>query len=104
MHQTDLAAYVKSHPSSTIAGLVNHGLEYTAAKTTLPSDSFPGMVAQFTGAVRASAVSTTTTRTTTRCSPPAQRIARRRPLAPRCRGPRRSTDRKRPSPWMPARA
>ena len=46
MHQTDLAAYVKSHPSSTIAGLVNHGLEYTAAKTTLPSDSFPGMVAQ----------------------------------------------------------
>ena len=50
MHQTDLAAYVKSHPSSTIAGLVNHGLEYTAAKTTLPSDSFPGMVAQFTGA------------------------------------------------------
>lgn len=50
MHQTDLAGYVKSHPSSTIAGLVNHGLEYTAAKTTLPSDSFPGMVAQFTGA------------------------------------------------------
>ena len=50
MHQTDLAAYVKAHPSSTIAGLVNHGLEYTAAKTTLPSDSFPGMVAQFTGA------------------------------------------------------
>jgi hypothetical protein len=49
MHQTDLAWYVQSHPHSALAALVGGGVEYTNAKTTFPSDSFPGMVAQLTG-------------------------------------------------------
>ena len=49
LHQSDLAYYVKNHPRSALAALVNAGTEYTNAKTTFPSDSFPGMVAQFTG-------------------------------------------------------
>jgi hypothetical protein len=53
MHQSDLAAFVRTHPQSTMAGLVGHGLEFTHAQTTFPSDSFPGMVAQFTGATPA---------------------------------------------------
>ncbi len=50
MHQSDLAAYVAAHPQSALAALVAGGTSYTRAKTTFPSDSFPGMVAQFTGA------------------------------------------------------
>ncbi|MVU83447.1 sulfatase-like hydrolase/transferase [Nocardia sp. ET3-3] len=50
MHQADLAWYVKQHPNSTLAQLADNGDQYTNAKTTNPSDSFPGMVAQFTGA------------------------------------------------------
>lgn len=50
LHQSDLAWYVKTHPHSTMAELVDHGIDYTNAQTTNPSDSFPGMIAQFTGA------------------------------------------------------
>ncbi|NYG08645.1 hypothetical protein BJ986_003132 [Phycicoccus badiiscoriae] len=49
LHQSDLAYYVAQHPHSALAALVSHGIEYTHAKTTFPSDSFPGMVAQLTG-------------------------------------------------------
>jgi hypothetical protein len=49
LHETDLAWYVAHHPSSALARLVTHGVDYTRAQTTFPSDSFPGMVAQFTG-------------------------------------------------------
>ena len=49
LHQSDLAAYVAQHPRSHLAALVRGGTEYTHAQTTFPSDSFPGMVAQFTG-------------------------------------------------------
>ncbi|MFI8073886.1 alkaline phosphatase family protein [Streptomyces sp. NPDC086033] len=49
LHQTDLAWYVSRHPNSALARLVGGGVEYTHAKTTTPSDSFPGMVAQATG-------------------------------------------------------
>ena len=49
MHQQDLAWYVKTHPSSVLAGLYGHGLEYSSALTPFPSDSTPGMVAQVTG-------------------------------------------------------
>ena len=49
LHQTDLAYYVARHPSSALARLVDRGTEYTHARTTFPSDSFPGMVAQLTG-------------------------------------------------------
>lgn len=50
MHQADLAWYIKQHPNSTLAALAGDGDQYTGAQTTNPSDSFPGMVAQFTGA------------------------------------------------------
>src|SRR5882757_9588592 len=49
LHQSDLAYYVAVHPHSALADLVSNGTEYTHAKTTLPSDSFPGMIAQLTG-------------------------------------------------------
>jgi len=50
LHQTDLAWYVAQHPTSALANLVSDGVDYTKAQTTYPSDSFPGMVAQLTGA------------------------------------------------------
>ena len=49
LHQSDLAWYVQRHPSSALASLVSHGVEFTAAQTPVPSDSFPGMIAQATG-------------------------------------------------------
>jgi hypothetical protein len=49
LHQQDLAWYVRHYPSSTLASLVDHGLEYSNARTPIPSDSSPGMVAQVTG-------------------------------------------------------
>jgi hypothetical protein len=49
MHQQDLAWYVKTHPSSVLARLYGHGLEYSSALTPFPSDSSPGMTGQVTG-------------------------------------------------------
>ncbi|HEY5178411.1 MAG TPA: alkaline phosphatase family protein, partial [Dermatophilaceae bacterium] len=49
LHESDLAYYVAKHPNSALAKLETNGTNYTAAKTTFPSDSFPGMVAQLTG-------------------------------------------------------
>jgi hypothetical protein len=50
LHQSDLEWYVQSHPGSELAKLVGGGAEYSGARTPIPSDSFPGMVAQVTGA------------------------------------------------------
>ena len=49
LHQQDLTWYVKNYPNSTLAALVRHGIDYTNARTPIPSDSSPGMVAQVTG-------------------------------------------------------
>jgi len=49
LHQGDLAAYVSTHANSALARLVETGTSYTRAQTPVPSDSFPGMVAQVTG-------------------------------------------------------
>jgi hypothetical protein len=49
LHESDLAYYIAAHPTSALAKLVANGTDYTKAKTTFPSDSFPGMVAQLTG-------------------------------------------------------
>ncbi|MBV6702925.1 alkaline phosphatase family protein [Kitasatospora aureofaciens] len=49
LHQSDLSWYIAQHPQSALARLVGGGVEYTDARTTNPSDSFPGMVAQATG-------------------------------------------------------
>ena len=50
MHASDLAWYTAAYPRSALARLVAYGVDYTHARTTFPSDSFPGMVAQVTGA------------------------------------------------------
>jgi len=49
LHQSDLSYYVKTHPSSALAVLTEQGMDFTHAQTPVPSDSFPGMVAQVTG-------------------------------------------------------
>jgi Type I phosphodiesterase / nucleotide pyrophosphatase len=49
MHQSDLAWYVTNHPQSALAKLVRSGVSYTRAQTPVPSDSFPGLLAQVTG-------------------------------------------------------
>ena len=50
MHEIDLQTYVKGHPTSTFARLLRHGVHYTNAHTSRPSDSFPGLLAFMTGA------------------------------------------------------
>jgi Type I phosphodiesterase / nucleotide pyrophosphatase len=49
LHQQDLSWYVRTYPGSALADLVRHGIDYSHAMTPIPSDSFPGMIAQVTG-------------------------------------------------------
>jgi Type I phosphodiesterase / nucleotide pyrophosphatase len=49
LHALDLTNYVASHPNSTLAELSRHGVTYTNASTSTPSDSFPGLAALITG-------------------------------------------------------
>lgn len=49
LHQSDLTWYVDAHSTSTLATLVQQGVDFTNAKTPFPSDSFPGMTAIMTG-------------------------------------------------------
>jgi len=49
MHEVDLANWIASHPSSTLARLAASGVQYTDAHASTPSDSFPGTVALATG-------------------------------------------------------
>jgi hypothetical protein len=49
LHQSDVNWYVAKHPGSVLATLVKQGSDFTNASTTVPSDSFPGMLAQVTG-------------------------------------------------------
>ena len=50
MHAVDLANWIRNNPDSNFAKLANTGVVYSNAFTTAPSDSFPGMIAQATGA------------------------------------------------------
>jgi Type I phosphodiesterase / nucleotide pyrophosphatase len=50
LHERDVQTYVAGHPHSAFARLMSNGTSYPHAKTTFPSDSFPGMIAQLTGA------------------------------------------------------
>ena len=43
LHALDLTNYVAAHPDSTLASLSRHGVTYTNASTSTPSDSFPGL-------------------------------------------------------------
>ena len=49
LHATDLSRYVAKHPQSTLAAWSAQGLTYTKAMTTMPSDSFPGLLSMITG-------------------------------------------------------
>ncbi len=49
MHSVDMANYIKAHPQSSFATLAAGGVNYTAASTTKPSDSFPSMAGIVTG-------------------------------------------------------
>src|SRR5205814_8799103 len=49
LHASDLAWYVGQHPTSTLGQLSASGRTYTTATSTMPSDSFPGMLAMVTG-------------------------------------------------------
>jgi Type I phosphodiesterase / nucleotide pyrophosphatase len=49
LHELDLAKWITGHPSSTLAKLAASGVNYTAAHTPTPSDSFPGLLALVTG-------------------------------------------------------
>ncbi len=49
LHQVDLANWLKNNPSSTLATLASTGITYSDAKTTTPSDSFPGLLSMVTG-------------------------------------------------------
>src|SRR5262249_27973031 len=49
LHAVDLSNYVQKHPESTLAQLSEHGVTYTNASTSTPSDSFPGLAGLVTG-------------------------------------------------------
>ncbi len=55
LHEVDLVTYVRTHPRSAVADLLGHGVHYTNASTSKPSDSFPGLTALVTGATPKSA-------------------------------------------------
>lgn len=50
LHPSDIAKYVALRSDSTIGKLLETGYEYRNAFTSAPSDSFPGILNQFTGA------------------------------------------------------
>ena len=49
MHEQDLREYVAGHPMSALASLSSSGVTYSQAHTSVPSDSFPGLLALVTG-------------------------------------------------------
>src|SRR5438093_5606624 len=49
LHASDLERFVATHPDSALAWLSASGRTYTNAKATMPSDSFPGLLAMVTG-------------------------------------------------------
>lgn len=55
MHEVDLRLWVKNHPGGALAALSKRGTTYSRAKSSAPSDSFPGMIALASGATPFSA-------------------------------------------------
>jgi hypothetical protein len=49
LHALDLGNYAATHSDSTLASLVRTGVIYPNAMAPMPSDSFPGFLAQVTG-------------------------------------------------------
>ena len=50
LHAVDLTKWIEAHPDSHFAKLAKTGIVYPNAFASAPSDSFPGMIAQVTGA------------------------------------------------------
>jgi hypothetical protein len=50
MHSIDLKRWIETRPGGNFAKLADNGVVYPNAHTTAPSDSYPGMLAQVTGA------------------------------------------------------
>ena len=50
LHAVDVANFIQAFPASNLAQLARQGVTYPNAFTTAPSDSYPGMLAQVTGA------------------------------------------------------
>ncbi len=48
-HQADLSSCLAANTCPTLASLAGSGVTYSAARTTTPSDSFPGLLAMVTG-------------------------------------------------------
>jgi Type I phosphodiesterase / nucleotide pyrophosphatase len=55
LHGIDLQNWLVSHPDGALAALSHQGVIYANTYTTAPSNSFPGMIAQVTGATPKSA-------------------------------------------------
>ena len=55
LHAVDAERFIASHPESALAELAEHGVRYTTAATSRPSDSFPGVLSILTGGSPASA-------------------------------------------------
>src|SRR5205085_6199971 len=49
LHALDLANYVRDKPHSAFAELSDRGVTYTNAHTSMPSNSWPGLLAIVTG-------------------------------------------------------
>jgi Type I phosphodiesterase / nucleotide pyrophosphatase len=49
LHQSDLVWWVHHRPRGALAAMARAGTEYTDAMTPVPSDSYPGLIAQLTG-------------------------------------------------------
>jgi hypothetical protein len=49
MHGIDLSNYIQAEPDSALARLSGHGVTYTNAHSSLPSNSWPGLLAIVTG-------------------------------------------------------
>jgi hypothetical protein len=49
MHGLDLSNYIQARPNSALATLTKHGITYTDAHSSQPSNSWPGLLAIVTG-------------------------------------------------------
>jgi hypothetical protein len=49
LHQSDLTWFEQHDPGAPLSQLAEQGADYVHAQTPIPSDSFPGTVAQVTG-------------------------------------------------------
>src|ERR1700722_3098894 len=80
-HQFDLTSCVPSGGCPNLAALSRRGVTYTNARTTTPSDSFPGLLAQLTGEPRRRPVSTMMIATTGLFFHQTENSPRARPVA-----------------------